>query len=152
MCCAGNLTLREPVMKKTIKAFCQYSNIDSNLIKAVIRKSGGWNAFQEQALDIANHGCSSGFGGWIYYNETCAFYAKNQQLIVDLVEKQAIEYDYASPQDMVKSFRHLDATLSEIGLTLYGTKRLHDTQVSNALAWYIAEEVARAYVDWLGSN
>ncbi len=135
-------------MKKTIKSFCQYSNIDSNLTKAVIRQSGGWRDFQENALDIANHGISGGFCGWIYYNETCTFYAKNQKLIVDLAEKQAIEYDYASPQDMVKSFRHLDATLSEIGLTLYGTKRQHDNHVANALVWWAAEEVARAYADW----
>lgn len=135
-------------MKKTIKVFCQYSNIDHALIKAVIRQSGGWDAFQEQARDIANYGISGGFSGWIYYTETCAFYAKNQQLIVDLVEKQAIEYDYASPQDMVKSFRHLDATLSEIGFTLYGTKRQHDNYVANALVWYAAEKAARAYADW----
>ena len=135
-------------MKKTIKVFCQYSNIDHALIKAVIRQSGGWDAFQKQALDIANYGIAGGFSGWTYYNETCAFYAKNQKLIVDLAEKQADEYDYASPQDMVKSFRHLDATLSEIGLTLYGTKRQHDNYVANALAWYAAEEVARAYAGW----
>jgi hypothetical protein len=135
-------------MKKTVKAFCQYANVDSNLIRAVIRQSGGWRSFQEHALDIANHGIAGGFSGWIYYTETCAFYAKNQQLIVALVESQASEYDYASAQDMVKSFRHLDATMSEIGLTLYGTKRLHDTQVSNALAWNAAEEVARAYAEW----
>lgn len=135
-------------MKKTIKAFCQYANVDSNLIKAVIRQSGGWRDFQENALDIANHGISGGFCGWIYYNETCTFYAKNQKLIVALVESQADEYGYQSAQDMVKGFRHLDATLSEIGLTLYGTKRQHDTYVANALVWYAAEEVARAYADW----
>lgn len=135
-------------MKKTIKVFCQYSNIDHALIKAVIRQSGGWDAFQEQALDIANYGISGGFSGWIYYTETCAFYAKNQQLIVGLVESQADEYDYTSPQDMVKSFRHLDATLSEIGFTLYGTKRQHDNYVANALVWYAAEKAARAYADW----
>ena len=135
-------------MKKTINAFYQYSNINPALIKAVIRQSGGWDAFQKQALNIANHGINAGFHGFIYYSDTCKFYAKKQQLIVDLVEKQAIEYDYASPQDMVKGFRNLDSTMSEIGHTLYGTKRQHDNYVANALAWYAAEEVARAYADW----
>jgi hypothetical protein len=135
-------------MKKTIKAFCQYASVDSNLIKAVIRQSGGWRSFQEHALDIANHGIAGGFNGWIYYTETCEFYAKNQQLIVDMVEKQADEYDYASAQDMVKGFRSLDATMSEIGYTLFGNKRQHDNYVANALAWYAAEEVARAYAEW----
>jgi hypothetical protein len=53
---------------------------------------------------------------------------------------------------MVKSFRSLDSTLSEIGCTLYGTKRQHDTIVANALAWYAAEEVARSFVDWSESE
>ena len=135
-------------MKKTIKSFCQYANVDSNLIKAVIRQSGGWNDFQEKALDISNYGIGGGFSGWIYYNETCEFYAKNQQLIVDMVEKQADDYGYQSAQELVKVFRGMDATMSEIGYTLYGTKRQHDNYVANALAWYAAEEVSRAYADW----
>ena len=135
-------------MKKTIKAFCQYANIDSNLIKSVICQSGGWNDFQEKAPNIANHGIAGGFSGWIYYTETGAFYAKNQQLIVDMVESQANEYGYQSAPDMVKGFRNLDATMLEIGYTLYCNKRKHDTYVANALAWYAAEEVARLYADW----
>lgn len=135
-------------MKKTIKAFCRYSNIDSNLIKAVIRQSGGWSDFQEKALDIANHGIAGGFSGWIYYTETCAFYAKNQQLIVDMVESQADEYGYQSAQELVKGFRGVDATMSEIGYTLYGNKRQHVDCGANTLAWYAAEEVARSYAEW----
>jgi len=138
-------------MKKTIKAFCQYANIDSNLIKAVIRQSGGWSDFQEQASDIANHGTSGRFYGWIYHThtDTCEFYAKNQQLISDLVESQADEYGYASAQDMVKKFCGMDSTMSEIRYTLYGNKRQHDIYVANALVWYAAEKVARAYADWI---
>ena len=135
-------------MKKTLKNFIEYSSIDAKLIRAVIRQSGGWRSFQESAPDITNHGISGGFSGWIYYNETCQFYAKNQPLIVELIERQADEYDYKSAQDMVKGFSFIDATLSEIGYTLYGNKRQHDTQVANALAWFAAEEVARSFVDW----
>ena len=139
-------------MKKTIKQFCEYSSIDAGLIRAVIRQSGGWKSFQESAPDISKHGISGGFSGWIYYTETCQFYAKNQSLIVDLIEHQANECGYHSAQDMVKGFRSLDATLSEIGYTLYGNKPQHDTQVANALAWFAAEEVARAFVDWSASE
>lgn len=135
-------------MKKTLKNFIKNSNIDAGLIRAVIRQSGGWQSFQESAPDISKHGISGGFNGWIYYNETCQFYAKNQASIVKLVEYQSEEHDYRSAQDMVKSFRSLDATLSEIGYTLYGNKRQHDTQVANALAWFAAEEIARSFVDW----
>ena len=139
-------------MKRTIKNFCKFSNINPSLIRAVIRQSGGWQSFQDMAPDIANHSISGGFSGWIYYTETCEFYAKNQTLVVELAECQSAEFGYSSAQDMVKGFRCLDATLSEIGYTLYGTKRQHDTQVANALAWFAAEEVARSFVDWSGSE
>ena len=55
------------------------------------------------AQDIYNHGISGGFNGWIYYNETCQFYAKNQSSIVKLVEYLSEDHDYKSAQDMVKS-------------------------------------------------
>lgn len=136
-------------MKKTLKNFIDYSDINAGLIRAVVRQSGGWQSFQESAPDIANHGIAGGFSGWIYYTETCQFYAKNQGVIVELVEHQADDYDYQSAQDMVKGFSSLDTTLSEIGYTLYGNKRQHDTQVANALAWFAAESVASAYNDWV---
>jgi hypothetical protein len=148
-------------MKKTLKNFIENSNINPNLIRAVIRQSGGWIDFQEKAPDISNYekapdisnyGISGGFSGWIYYNETCTFYAKNQTLVVELAECQSAKFGYSSAQDMVKSFRSSLATLSEIGHTLYGNKRQHDTQVANALAWFAAEEVARSFVDWVDSE
>ena len=136
-------------MKKTLKSFIENSGISAKLIRAVIRQSGGWLAFQEMAQDIYNHGIAGGFSGWIYYTETCAFYAKNQSLIVELVESQSDEYGYRSAQDMVNGFRSLDATLSEIAYTIYCKNRPHDIQVANALAWYAAESVASAYNDWV---
>lgn len=139
-------------MKKTLKNFIEYSSIDAGLIRAVIRQSGGWQSFQESAPDISKHGIAGGFSGWIYYTETCDFYAKNQSTIINLVECQSDEYGYQSAQDMVKGFRSLDATLSEICYTLHGNKHQHDTQVANALAWFAAEEVARSFVDWSESE
>ena len=139
-------------MKKTIKQFCKNSNIDAGLIRAVVRQSGGWQSFQEMAPDITNHGINGGFSGWIYYTETCQFYAKNQGAIVALVERQYIEYG-CSPIDLVSSFRCLDADDKQnVGKTIYGNKRQHDTQVANALAWFAAEEVARSFVEWSESE
>ena len=135
-------------MKKTIGNFIEYSSIDADLIRAVIRQSGGWKSFQDIAPDITKHGIAGGFGGWIYYTETCQFYAKNQALIVELVEYQMKEYDYQSAQDMINRFNSIDATMSEIGHTLYGNKSQHDTQVANALAWFAAESVVGEYDEW----
>lgn len=136
-------------MKKTIKQFCEYSNIDADLIHAVVRQSGGWKSFQDIAPDITKHGISGGFIGWIYYAETCQFYAKNQSSIVKLVEYQMKEYDYPSAQEMINRFNSIDATISEIGHTLYGNKSQHDTQVANALAWFAAESVVGEYDAWV---
>lgn len=136
-------------MKKTIKNFIKCSSIDSGLIRAVIRQSGGWQSFQETAQDIIKHGISGGFSGWIYYTETGDFYLKNQVEIVKLVEYQAKEFDYKSAQDMVKGFSSLDATISEIGHTLYGNKSQHDAQVANVLAWFAAESVVGEYDAWV---
>jgi hypothetical protein len=139
-------------MKKTLKNFIENSSIDAKLIRAVVRQSGGWKSFQDMAPDISKHGIAGGFSGWIYYTETCEFYAKNQALIVGSVEYKSDEDDYKSAQDMVKIFRSIDATLSGIGYTLYGNKSQHDTQIANALAWFAAEEVARSFVDWSESE
>jgi hypothetical protein len=135
-------------MKKTLKNFIKNSSIDANLIRAVIRQSGGWQSFQESASDIANHGIIGGFSGWVYYNETCAFYAKNQGAIVALVEHWANEA-LASAIDYVAGFNCFGADKPSIGKTLYGNKRQHDTQVADALAWFAAECVAIAYNDWV---
>lgn len=136
-------------MKLTIKKFCEYSNIDSKLIKAVVRQSGGWEAFQEKARDIYNHGIMGGYGGWIYYSETVNFYTKNRALIVSLAEKQAQED--GDTVSMVKGFCCLndDYNHSEVAKTLYGRKKDIDTQIANALAWYACEEVARSFCDMM---
>lgn len=133
-------------MKKTIKSFIDNSSINAKLIRAVVRQSGGWASFQETASDITNYGVNGGFSGWTYHTETCEFYAKNQPLIVELAEQIADDIGYQSAQDMVKGFNCLDATLSEIEYTLYGTRRQHDTQVANALAWFVVEEVVRSFI------
>ena len=135
-------------MKKTLKNFIENSGISAKLIRAVIRQSGCWQSFQESAPDIANHGVSGGFSGWIYYSETCAFYAKNQGVIVALVEQWANDSNM-SPIDFVAGFCCFDADKPSVGKTLYGNKRQHDTQVANTLAWYAAESVASVYNDWV---
>lgn len=135
-------------MKKTIGNFIDYSSIDADLIRAVIRQSGGWLSFQEIAPDITKHGIAGGFSGWIYYTETCQFYAKNQGVIVALVEQWATDSNLSSI-DFVAGFHCFDADKSIIGQTLYGNKRHHDTIVANALAWFAAESVAGEYDAWM---
>lgn len=138
---------------KTLTAFIAASHLDSALIKAVVKQSGGWASFQEDAQSIAQHGVDGGFHGWTYYSDTLAFYAKNQALVRNLAKSMADEFGQDTIA-MIAGFNCLrnDSTHEEIGETLYGKKAQHDTTVANALAWFACEEVSRAYSDLLESN
>lgn len=131
--------------------FAEASNIPANLIRAVIRQVGGWESFTERAEDVVKHGASCGFGGFIYYADTCCFYAVNRKVLVDMAADLAKEMD-CTLVGMVMGFNCLDATEMEVGETLFGGQSKHDTQVANALAWFALEEVSRSYVDWKGKQ
>ena len=113
--------------------------MDKTLQNAVIRRVG-----RDSLRDVANHGADGGFAGFTYYSDTCAFYARHQSRIAALVEEMAYEMG-ESPTHLVAGFRCLNGDYSEaeVGRTLYGPKKGHDTQIANALAWFALEEVAR---------
>ncbi len=67
---------------KTLKDFAAHSNIDAKLIRATVRQFGSWEYFTESAQDICNHGAASGFGQFVYYKDTCEFYARAPMLII----------------------------------------------------------------------
>ena len=135
-------------MENTMNSFIKESGLDSLLVRAVVRQIGGWDSFKESAQDIANHGINGGFHGFIYYTDTCRFYAVNRELILEYARYLANDMG-EELINMVSNFNCLRGNVSEseVGLTLYGTKKQHDTQVANALAWFAGEEVARRYVD-----
>jgi hypothetical protein len=124
------------------------------LLRAVARQMGGWTELRESAGDIANHGITGGFSGFIYYSETVKFYKANRAAILDLLEQQAEEFGL-DPTEMVCSFNCLRtedpvnrAELHrEVWRTLGGRMGPDDYWVANAMSWYAAEEAARA-VDW----
>lgn len=132
----------------TIKSMINNSNIPASLIRAVVRQFGGFEAFEEVAQDVTNHGIQGGFHRFIYYTDTLKFYAANQRAIVDYAAELAVDFGQ-STVEMVRAFNCLDATDGEVGATIYGTKRQYDTQVANALAWFAGEEVCRLYCDLL---
>ena len=115
----------------------------TTLTRAVIRRVG-----RDSLQDVARHGADGGFPGFCYYTDTCAFYAKHQAAIVAMVEQMADDLG-ESPVAMVRGVRCLGTyyTEAEVGRTLYGPKRQHQTQIANALAWFALEEVARAETD-----
>lgn len=135
---------------KTLKDFATHSNISAQLIRATVRQFGSWEYFTECARDITEHGADAGFGQFVYYADTCAFYAKHRALILALVAEMADSLG-EDQLTMVRNFNCLgkDYTLEEVGETLYSPKNKHQTQVANALAWFTLEEVARSFVDFV---
>ena len=130
-----------------LKSFIEKSNLPEDLIRQVVRQIGGWDSFKEHARDVSMYGANCGFAGFIYYTDTCRFYAVNRDAILEAVRDMCDGLG-EEPIQFVRSFNWLkDATESEVGLTLYGSKKQHDTQVANALAWFALEEVARAFED-----
>ncbi len=140
---------------KTLKQFIsEAQHIEPKLIRAVVNQLGGWDCFKECAQDITNHGMQYGIGGFVWYSETVAFWRKNRKEILTLAELQASDFD-EDVIEMVRSFNGLsdkgvpDYTASEIGKAWYGRYDNNLDSVYNALAWYAAEEIARAYCDLL---
>ena len=109
-----------------ISTFKAQSNISETLIDAVLKQLGGTESFKESVIDIANHGIDGGFHGFV-------------KAIMDYAEEMAKEFGQSGALEMI-------AGLSEIAEAIYNDSD-NSEQVLNALAWFIAEEVVRAYSD-----
>ena len=129
-----------------LNQFVAKSHINDLLIRAVVRQSGGWEAFTEMADDITNHGVGGGFHGWIYYAETVPFAKRNKGQILALASTLADDLG-ESMLAMIAGFNCLKTTPEVIAEAIYNPRSSEQTQVFNALAWFAAEEVARSYCD-----
>lgn len=130
---------------KTTTQVIKESNIPPRLIRAVIRQLGG----KDSLPDIASHGIDGGFHGFICHVDTVAFFRRNRKEIVSLLEAVADDLG----EDVITSvrsfgcFRHDPPTVTEIGRGIYGPASIDNPSIPNALAWFAAEEVARAFCD-----
>lgn len=150
---ATGFKTKTPNIKKnmTLETLCKNSNIPESLIRAVVSQLGGWEAFKESAPDITAHGIDGGFHGLIYHTETEKFAKTNIESIGELISEQAQELGYDSTFAMIRAFRCFSGeTLLDVELfrAITGkTARHFEVNILNGLAWYAAEEVARAYCD-----
>jgi len=128
----------------TIREFCNKSNIDHGLIRAVIRQCHGFSSFKEIAPHVVAHGADAGFGKFIYYTDTVAFYGRNRAAINRMAADIASDIGEGGAIDLIASFDCIkgDFTVEEIAATMYGDKSRMDTQIANALAWFALEEVS----------
>lgn len=139
--------------KQTFKS--QAGHIPGRLIDAVVNQMGGWEYFQESAPNIAKYGIDGGFSGFIYYSETHDFAMKNRKAIVELLESTAdsIGEDVVEMVAGFGVFRNcpMDADDKKDLYKYIGGGRPKQGTITNAMAWFAAEEVARAYDDALVS-
>ena len=130
---------------KTAKQIAESRNIPVRLVRSVIRQTG-----RDNLPDIARHGIDGGFCGFTYYTDTDAFFHRNRREIVELLESMADDLG-EEPIQMVAGFRCLEdtkETRASIARCLYGGRLTDDdVTVTNALAWFAGEEVARALDD-----
>ena len=132
-----------------LSTFISKSHIPARLIRATVKQMGGWSEFTEKAPDITQHGISGGFSGFIYYRDTEPFARRNRKEIVEVIENMADDLG-ESPVEMVRGFncfRQSPPSVSAVGRALYAGKDTEGENLLNALAWFAAEEVARAYCD-----
>lgn len=117
-----------------------------NLINAVVRRVG-----LDSVSDIVNNGIGGGFGGFIYYHDTCAFFKQYRADILRLLNDTADSL-FEKPMQVALSFNCFDEDQeTAIGQFVYGGKMTDDetTTVQNGFAWFAAEEVCRWIIDEL---
>lgn len=143
--------------KLRLKDFVEFTNTDGKLIKAVKRQTGrDWSDFQDCLKNVSNSPCGAagGFGGFIYYSETVAFWRRNRKIITEHLNDLAFSLGENTLQ-MVMLFGGIkdgDFSEDEIGRALYGRYNSELDQIYNVFAWFALEEVASWYSDFEYEN
>lgn len=112
------------------------------LINAVIDRIGVGSV-----EDVVSHGIDGGFNGFIYYEDTHAFAIRYRKQILELCRYMVDVVGYKNIHDMVMSFRCVDndAENYEDLCRYVGGGKLEQCQITNAMAWFAAEEVCRMF-------
>lgn len=111
------------------------------LINAVINRVG-----LDSVEDIMHHGISGGYGGFIYYEDTHKFAMRYRKDIISMLEETAdsLGEDIVA---MVCGFNCVNADKDD-KRDLYrylGMSKVEQGSITNALAWFAAEEVCRMF-------
>ena len=111
------------------------------LINAVINRVG-----LDSVEDIIHHGIGGGYGGFIYYEDTHKFAMRYRKDIISMLEEKAdsLGEDIVA---MVCGFNCVNADKDD-KRDLYrylGMSKVEQGSITNALAWFAAEEVCRMF-------
>lgn len=97
--------------------------------------------------DVCNYGAGGGFGQFVYYKDTAAFFDDHRARILSMASELACELDTNSI-DLITGFNCLGEDYREaVEAVVTGSFETgDDVYVKNALAWFALEEVARQLV------
>jgi hypothetical protein len=119
------------------------------IIEAVYEDIG-----KESIEDVNRHGIDGGYGSFIYYKDTIAFWIKYKKEIKIMLSNLADDLG-ENILTMVQNFNCLSDnrgkdrkpyyTIDEIGEVVYGCDDEQNEQIQNALAWFAAEEICRMF-------
>lgn len=129
---------------KKMKEVIADSNIPAAVVRGVVRVLGG----TESMGDIARYGIDGGYCGFIYYDDTRRFYRRHKRDIMKMAEDLA-EGLGEDMLTMIAGFgclKSAELKPTEIMEGLEGRGEMAD-MIQNAMTWYAAEEVARAFDD-----
>jgi hypothetical protein len=154
---------------KNVKQLRQYIADNSSFSPATINHvisalgfslNGSWDSLKELSAEFENcteHGADGGFSGFIYYNETIAFFKANRQDIINHMEQTAAELgtDIISMVQEFGVFRYSEKpSAGEVGKALWDSGKTHPnlTSLYNVFSWYALEEVSRTWYRYLEEN
>ena len=143
-------------MKKlTLKDLIDNTSIPAPLVRAVIKQFGDFEAFENSADDVVNHGIDGGFSGFIYHTDTVKFTRKNKRHILEYAGQLADDCGEGSAVRLIANFNCLrkypDMKPDRIAELLYRPFKEDEngdtTAIFNTLAGFACEEVCQAWVD-----
>jgi hypothetical protein len=125
----------------------------ADVANSVIKQLGGTTpeALEElHAVYSSSCGAAGGYTGFIWYSDTVAFWRKNRNKIVAMMNHTAESFGDTNILGMVQNFRSLSKyTADEIARALYGRFNEDLTEIYNTFAWYALEEVGYYYGEYL---
>ena len=129
---------------KTIKSVIKERPEYKRLINAVVSRIG-----KESIMDVVNHGIDGGFSGFVYYSDTHAFAMRYRKDIIMLLEEEA-EMIGEEVVEMVSNFgvfrnNKMDNDDRKDLYRYLGGGRCEQSQITNLMAWFAAEEVCRMF-------
>ena len=141
---------------KTLRSFKEYCGETLCALVVPVKNQLGvdlpdfWNELKNVSHSYC--GAAAGFGGFIYYRETVAFWRAHRPKIYAYMEELADGLGENVLQ-MVCSFNGLkDYETEEIARALYGNYNADYDAIYNVFAWFALEEVANRYADYSYEN